>query len=163
MNLDDPNLLIAHTDGACSGNPGPGGWGVVISGREKTVQGCGHEPATTNQRMELTAAIKALRKTQRTPRPLLIVTDSEYVQKGATEWLAGWKAKGWKNAHKKPVANRDLWEELDALLNDRAGPVGWQWVKGHSGDLGNEEADWLARQGAEGASGWRERREEVAA
>lgn len=132
------------TDGACSGNPGPGGWGVVLryNGKEKEL--CGGEPATTNNRMELMAAIRALEALKR-PMPVTLTTDSQYVKNGMTQWLAGWKARGWKTADKKPVKNVDLWQRLEAALAPH--DVRWQWVKGHAGHPENERADELARQG----------------
>ena len=134
----------AFTDGACSGNPGPGGWGVVLrsNGHEKEL--FGGEAETTNQRMELTAAIEAL-KALRKPCRVTIHSDSRYVVQGMTEWIHNWKRKGWKNAGRQPVANRDLWEELDKLASQHE--VRWQWVKGHAGHAGNERADELARKG----------------
>ncbi|OWT58303.1 ribonuclease HI [Candidimonas nitroreducens] len=133
------------TDGACKGNPGPGGWGVLLrQGRhEKTLYG--GEPQTTNNRMELLAVIQALKALKR--RCTVVVhTDSQYVQKGMTEWLPGWKRRGWLTADKKPVKNADLWQELEALVREHS--LSWQWVRGHAGDPGNERADQLANQGA---------------
>ncbi len=139
-----PNKVIAYTDGACSGNPGPGGWGVYLRYGEHEKELCGGERETTNQRMELQAAIEAL-KALKKPCAITIVTDSKYVLNGITDWIHGWKKKGWKNSKKEPVANRELWEALDAL--NQIHDVDWQWVKGHSGDEGNERADELARAG----------------
>ena len=136
--------IIAYTDGACSGNPGPGGWGVWLRAGKHEKELCGGELETTNQRMELQAAIEAL-KALKKPSAITIVTDSKYVLNGITDWIHGWKKKGWKNSKKEPVANRELWEALDAL--NQKHQVQWQWVKGHSGDEGNERADELARQG----------------
>jgi len=136
--------IIAYTDGACSGNPGPGGWGVWLRYGEHEKELCGGERTTTNQRMELQAAIEAL-KALKKPSEITIVTDSKYVLNGITEWIHGWKKKGWKNSKKDDVANRELWEALDAL--NKVHKVTWQWVKGHSGDEGNERADELARAG----------------
>jgi len=138
--------LIIYTDGACSGNPGPGGWGVlmIFGDKEKTLKG--GELDTTNNRMELTAAIKALEaikpgfKGQTT-----LWTDSTYVMKGITEWIHGWKRRGWKKSDKKPVINADLWKMLDSLNAER--DIIWKWVKGHAGVEGNERADELAREG----------------
>lgn len=132
------------TDGACSGNPGPGGWGAVLryNGTDKELRG--GEPATTNNRMELMAAIRALEALKR-PMPVTLTTDSQYVKNGMTQWLAGWKARGWKTADKKPVKNVDLWQRLEAALAPH--DVRWQWVKGHAGHPENERADALARQG----------------
>jgi len=140
--------IEAYVDGACSGNPGPGGWGVLLraGGHEKEL--CGGEPATTNQRMELTAAIEALRALKR-PSHITIHSDSKYVVTGMTEWIHNWKPKGWKTAGKKPVANLELWQELDRLAAQHR--VTWQWVKGHAGHEGNERADELARRGVPGA------------
>ncbi|HID36013.1 MAG TPA: ribonuclease HI [Ghiorsea sp.] len=136
--------IIAYTDGACSGNPGPGGWGVWLRAGVHEKELCGGEKDTTNQRMELQAAIEAL-KALKKPSKITIVTDSKYVLHGITEWIHGWKKKGWKNSKKEPVANQELWQALDAL--NQMHDVDWQWVKGHSGDEGNEKADALARQG----------------
>jgi len=136
--------IIAYTDGACSGNPGPGGWGVWLKYGEHEKELCGGEKDTTNQRMELQAAIEAL-KALKKPCAITIITDSKYVLNGITNWIHGWKKKGWKNSKKEAVANRELWEALDAL--NQKHDVDWQWVKGHSGDEGNERADELARQG----------------
>lgn len=133
-----------YSDGACRGNPGPGGWGALLqwNGREKALYG--GEAETTNNRMELTAAIRALESLKR-PCDVELVTDSEYVRKGITEWLDGWKRRGWKTAAKKPVKNADLWLALDTLNQKHR--VRWRWVKGHSGDPGNEAADALANRG----------------
>ena len=136
--------IHAFTDGACSGNPGPGGWGVLLRSGNHEKELCGGEPATTNQRMELKAAIEALRALKR-PSRITIYSDSKYVVVGMTEWLPDWKRRGWKTAAKKPVANLDLWQELDALALIHK--VKWQWVKGHSGHPENERADELARRG----------------
>jgi ribonuclease HI len=132
------------TDGACKGNPGPGGWGALLrqGAHEKTL--FGGEPQTTNNRMELLAVIQALKALKR--RCTVVVhTDSQYVQKGMTEWLPGWKRRGWLTADKKPVKNADLWQELDALVREHE--LSWRWVRGHAGDPGNERADQLANQG----------------
>lgn len=138
-----PNVLI-YTDGACRGNPGPGGWGAVMisGGKEKDI--CGGELSTTNNRMELMAAIEALRALTR-PCKVELHTDSQYLRTGITEWLAGWKARGWRTAAKAPVKNEDLWRALDeARLRHE---VDWRWVKGHAGHELNERADALARRG----------------
>ena len=133
-----------YTDGACSGNPGPGGWGVVLiyNGRRKEI--FGGEAETTNNRMELTAAIHALEALKRRSAVDLF-TDSRYVKDGITQWIAGWKSKGWRTAAKKPVKNVDLWRLLDAQSGEH--DVAWHWVKGHDGDPENERADALARRG----------------
>ena len=131
-----------HTDGACSGNPGPGGWGAVLRWRGRKRELSGFEAATTNNRMELLAAISALDALKR-PMTVRLFADSEYLRKGITTWLPAWKARGWQTADKKPVKNQDLWERLEqALARHR---VEWHWVRGHSGDPGNERADQLAR------------------
>lgn len=143
--------LFAYTDGACSGNPGPGGWGVLLLAREgetevKRRELCGGEPETTNNRMELMAAITALETLER-PSSLTLVTDSSYVKDGINSWIHGWKARGWKTAAKKPVKNVELWQRLDAARERH--DVVWEWVKGHAGHPENERADELARQGME--------------
>jgi len=134
------------TDGACKGNPGPGGWGVLFKQgkHEKTLYG--GEANTTNNRMELQAVIQALRALKR-PSCVTIHTDSQYVQKGMTQWLTNWKARGWRTAAKAPVKNADLWQTLDALAATHT--LQWQWVRGHVGDPGNERADALANLGVE--------------
>lgn len=141
--------LYAYTDGACSGNPGPGGWGALLIARAdgavlKERELKGGEAETTNNRMELTAAIEALRALDRASR-ITLVTDSAYVKDGITKWIHGWKAKGWKTAAKKPVKNEDLWRALDA--ETRRHDITWEWVKGHAGHPENERADELARAG----------------
>ncbi|WP_395670668.1 ribonuclease HI [Phenylobacterium sp.] len=140
--------VIIHTDGACSGNPGPGGWGAILQygDTEKVLKG--GEPATTNNRMELMAAIQALEALTR-PCKVELHTDSQYVQKGIGEWIHGWKKRGWLTADKKPVKNDDLWKRLDAARLRHE--VDWRWVKGHAGHELNERADALARQGLEEA------------
>jgi len=132
------------TDGACRGNPGPGGWGVLMrfSGNEKTLHG--GEKETTNNRMELTAAIKGLEALTK-PCTVVITTDSQYVKNGITQWIINWKKKAWLTAAKKPVKNVDLWKQLDALTHKHH--VDWQWVRGHTGHVENERADKLANQG----------------
>mgnify|MGYP006271542057 FL=1 len=129
------------TDGACRGNPGPGGWGVVLEHRDRRRELRGAEAATTNNRMELRAAIEGLRAL-REPCEIDLATDSTYVMKGITEWIESWKARGWKTAARRPVANVELWQELDREAQRHR--VHWRWVKGHSGDPGNERADALA-------------------
>jgi ribonuclease HI len=135
-----------YTDGACKGNPGPGGWGALLRFGTEEKELFGGEPGTTNNRMELTAVIEALTALTR-PCEVVIHTDSQYVQKGITEWIHGWKAKGWKTASKEPVKNADLWRRLDALAAKH--DVDWRWVKGHAGHEGNERADQLANRGVE--------------
>ncbi|MEL6363784.1 MAG: ribonuclease HI [Pseudomonadota bacterium] len=137
-------MIIAYTDGACSGNPGPGGWGVVLLKGTAREELKGGERATTNNRMELMAAIKAL-ETADKGASMTIYTDSQYVKNGVTQWIKSWKKNGWKTASRKPVKNQDLWVVLDELANAR--PVEWRWVKGHSGDPENDRADALARAG----------------
>jgi len=132
------------TDGACSGNPGPGGWGAILRLGEREKEICGGEPLTTNNRMELLAAIRALEALKRRSE-VDLHTDSQYLRGGVTGWIRGWKRNGWKTADKKPVKNQDLWEELDALMQQH--DVAWHWVKGHAGHDENERADELARQG----------------
>lgn len=141
--------LFAYTDGACSGNPGPGGWGALLQAKEdgKVVKERtfkGGEAATTNNRMELLAAIHALESLTRKTE-ITIVTDSNYVKNGITSWIFGWKKNGWKNAAKKPVANAELWQRLDVANAQH--DVTWKWVKGHAGHAENERADELARAG----------------
>lgn len=137
--------VTIYTDGACSGNPGPGGWGALLQKPDKTKKMKGGAAETTNNRMELMAAIKALEVLADAPRKVQLYTDSTYVRDGLTQWLPNWKANGWKTANKKPVKNMDLWQRLDAA-NQRH-DVEWHWVKGHAGNEGNEVADELARQG----------------
>ena len=141
--------VTAYTDGACSGNPGPGGWGVLLQAHDDTRlvkerELSGGESATTNNRMELTAAIEALRALT-SPTAITVRTDSKYVRNGISKWILGWKANGWRTAAKKEVKNSDLWMQLDQL--QRAHDVRWEWVKGHADDPGNERADKLAREG----------------
>jgi ribonuclease HI len=136
--------VIIHTDGACSGNPGPGGWGVLLRYGETEKELCGGEPLTTNNRMELMAAIQALEALNR-PCRVDLHTDSKYVMTGITEWIRGWKARGWKTADKKPVKNDDLWRRLDEARARHE--VTWRWVKGHAGHELNERADALANRG----------------
>lgn len=138
--------VIIHTDGACKGNPGPGGWGAIIQFGDKTKEMSGGEPLTTNNRMELTAAIMALEALTR-PCRIDLHTDSKYVMDGITGWIHGWKARGWKTADKKPVKNDDLWKRLDIARARHE--VKWHWVKGHAGHALNERADQLANRGIE--------------
>lgn len=145
---------VIHTDGACSGNPGPGGWAVIVDHGGVRTGRYGGEPATTNNRMEMTAMIAAFREAARTGGEVIIRADSEYVLKGLTEWLPGWEARGWRNASGKPVVNRDLWEGMKAAraAASKAGArVSLEHVRGHSGDPGNEACDELAVRGREEA------------
>lgn len=151
MTDQDANPLVeAFTDGACSGNPGPGGWGALLRRGDDEREISGGERSTTNNRMELRAAIEALNAVADGSR-VRIYTDSQYVMKGITEWIRNWKARGWLTAAKKPVKNVDLWRELDTATAKH--DVEWQWVKGHSGHEGNERADALARGGIDQALG----------
>lgn len=136
--MDDVEIF---TDGACSGNPGPGGWGAILRAKGKEKELAGAEDNTTNNRMEMMAVIAALEALTR-PCRVTITTDSQYVMKGMTEWLAGWKAKNWKTAAKKPVKNVELWQRLDSAAAQHK--VSWQWVRGHDGHAENERADQLA-------------------
>ncbi len=138
------DAVVIYTDGACRGNPGPGGWGVILSYKGKIKELFGAEEHTTNNRMELMAAIKALESLKR-PCLVEIYCDSSYVLKGITDWLPNWKKRGWKTAAKTPVKNEDLWRRLDAAIVEHK--IQWKWVKGHSGDKGNNRADELANIG----------------
>ncbi len=137
-------VVHIHTDGACKGNPGPGGWGVLLTCNGEEREMFGGEPSTTNNRMEMTAVIEALRALKR-PSKVVLHTESTYVMRGITEWIHGWKAKGWRTAAKEPVKNVDLWKVLDAECAKHA--IEWKWVRGHSGHAGNERADGLANRG----------------
>lgn len=142
--IQRPKVTV-YTDGACKGNPGPGGWGAWLSAGGHDKELFGGEANTTNNRMELTAVIEALASLKRTCE-VTLYTDSQYVRKGITEWIIGWKQRGWQTADKKPVKNVDLWQRLDGLRHLHQ--VDWRWVKGHAGDPGNERADALANKGA---------------
>ena len=136
--------VIIYTDGACRGNPGPGGWGVLIKYREHSKEMYGGDASTTNNKMELTAAIEALKEIKE-PCEITLYTDSKYVLKGIEEWIHNWKKRGWKGSNRKPVKNIELWKKLDELRDKHT--IKWNWVKGHSGDPGNETADMLANRG----------------
>jgi len=136
--------VVIYTDGACRGNPGPGGWGVWLQSGSNTKELCGGEANTTNNKMELRAAIEGLNALNR-KCSVVLYTDSTYVLKGITEWLPNWKKRNWKTASKKPVQNADLWQALDKASQQHE--IDWRWVKGHSGDPGNEKADELANRG----------------
>ena len=143
--------LYAYTDGACSGNPGPGGWGVLLLAKDgetviRSRELSGGEANTTNNRMELLAAINALNALEK-PSSITVITDSVYVKDGITKWIFGWKSRGWKTATKKPVKNEDLWKCLDVATQQHS--VTWKWIKGHAGHEENEKADKLARTGME--------------
>jgi ribonuclease HI len=142
------NPVEIHTDGACKGNPGPGGWGVLLKSGSSQKELFGGERETTNNRMELTAVIEALQALKR-PCKVSLYLDSEYVRKGITEWIHGWKARGWRTAAKQPVKNVELWQRLDALVASSGHQIDWHWVKGHAGDPGNERADALANRGVD--------------
>ena len=142
--MSDRNRVVAYTDGACKGNPGPGGWGVWLKSGEKSRELCGGEKNTTNNRMELMAAIQAL-ETLKRPCEVILYTDSQYLRQGITSWIKRWRSNGWRTAAKQPVKNAELWQRLDAAIGEHQ--VDWRWVKGHAGDPGNERADALANQG----------------
>ncbi|PSK93760.1 RNase HI [Murinocardiopsis flavida] len=148
--MANDHVVIVHTDGACSGNPGPGGWGAVLRYGDHVKELRGGEPATTNNRMELMAAIAALEALRRA-ETVRVHTDSTYVRNGITSWVAGWKRNGWVTRAKTPVKNADLWRRLEEAAS--AHQVEWVWVRGHAGDPGNERADALARAGAAEAAG----------
>jgi len=139
-------IVTIYTDGACSGNPGPGGWGALLEQDAKSKEICGGASDTTNNRMELSAAIHALNALKR-PSHVALHTDSTYVKDGITKWMNNWKKNGWKTAAKKPVKNKDLWIDLDEAIARHT--ISWHWVKGHAGHPGNEKADQLANQGME--------------
>ncbi len=142
--MSGEDVVDIYTDGACSGNPGPGGWGVLMIYKDREKELCGGEQATTNNRMELMAAIQALEALKRDAH-VRIHTDSNYVKDGITKWIHGWKKNGWKNAAKQPVKNAELWRRLEAAISTHK--VSWHWVKGHSDHPENDRADALARQG----------------
>jgi ribonuclease HI len=144
--LDEKNIIDIYTDGACSGNPGPGGWGALLKLGDKEKEIFGGEKDTTNNRMELLAVIEALKAMKR-PVQARVYTDSQYVQKGISEWIINWKKRGWKTADKKPVKNADLWQLLDVEAGKHS--LEWIWVKGHAGHEFNERADELARRGVD--------------
>ncbi|MDW5444967.1 ribonuclease HI [Polaromonas sp. SM01] len=138
--------VVIYTDGACKGNPGPGGWGALMTTGDSVKELFGGELDTTNNRMEMTAVIEALAALKR-PCQVTLYVDSQYVLKGMTEWIKGWKARGWRTASKEPVKNVDLWQKLDALVSGSGHKIDWRWVRGHDGDPGNERADVLANKG----------------
>ena len=148
------NHIEIHTDGACKGNPGPGGWGVLLRSGHTEKELFGGELATTNNRMELTAVIEVLAALKR-PCKVSLYLDSEYVRKGITEWIHGWKARGWRTASKQPVKNVELWQRLDELVATAGHHIEWHWVRGHTGDPGNERADALANRGVDQVLGRR--------
>ena len=137
------NMIYIYTDGACKGNPGPGGWGALLKYNQHKKEINGFSLETTNNIMELTAVIEALSIIKKTS-DITIITDSNYVKDGITKWIDNWKNKGWKTANKKPVKNKELWEKLDSLRNNHN--ITWEWVRGHTGNPGNEKADELANQ-----------------
>ena len=137
-------MIEIFTDGACRGNPGPGGWGALLRSGKHEKELCGGEHHTTNNRMEMTAVIESL-KALKNPSEVILTTDSQYVRKGITEWIEGWKKKNWQTAARKPVKNADLWKEMDKLAAGHT--IDWRWVKGHSGHAENERVDDLANRG----------------
>ena len=142
--MSSDRLIHIYTDGACRGNPGPGGWGALLKCNSYSKEINGASQLTTNNIMELTAVIESL-KLIKNPSKIIITTDSTYVKNGITEWIHNWKLKGWKTANKKPVKNKQLWQELDVLTTNHQ--IEWKWVKGHAGHAGNERADELANEG----------------
>ncbi|MBD9665723.1 ribonuclease HI [Variovorax beijingensis] len=146
------NEVVIYTDGACKGNPGPGGWGAWLKSGATEKELFGGELNTTNNRMELTAVIEGLAALKR-PCKVILYLDSQYVRMGITEWIRGWKAKGWRTSTKQPVKNVELWQKLDKLVAEGGHVIEWRWVKGHSGDVGNERADMLANKGVDRALG----------
>ena len=144
LTMSSDRLIHIYTDGACRGNPGPGGWGAILLCDNYKKEIKGSSQLTTNNIMELTAVIESL-KLIKNPSKIIITTDSTYVKNGITEWIHNWKLKGWKTANKKPVKNKQLWQELDVLTNNHQ--IEWKWVKGHAGHAGNERADELANEG----------------
>ena len=146
------NEVVIYTDGACKGNPGPGGWGAWLKSGATEKELFGGELNTTNNRMELTAVIEGLAALKR-PCKVVLYLDSQYVRMGITEWIRGWKAKGWRTSTKQPVKNVELWQKLDKLVAEGGHAIEWRWVKGHSGDPGNERADMLANKGVDKALG----------
>ena len=148
------NSVDIYTDGACKGNPGPGGWGVLMKSGPTERELFGGERLTTNNRMELMAVIQGLQALKR-PCSVNLYVDSQYVLKGMTEWLRGWKAKGWRTSTNQPVKNVELWQALDELVNKSGHAIDWHWVRGHDGNAGNERADVLANRGVEVALGRR--------
>ena len=146
------NEVVIYTDGACKGNPGPGGWGAWLKSGATEKELFGGELNTTNNRMELTAVIEGLAALKR-PCKVILYLDSQYVRMGITEWIRGWKAKGWRTSTKQPVKNVELWQKLDKLVAEGGHVIEWRWVKGHSGDVGNERADMLANRGVDKALG----------
>ena len=146
--MNSNKIINIYTDGACKGNPGPGGWGALLEYEGYTKEIKGFSPLTTNNIMELKAVFEAL-KIIKYPSKIIIMTDSKYVKNGISDWINNWKAKGWKTANKKPVKNKELWQELDNLSSNHE--IEWKWVKGHAGHPGNEKADQLANEGIENA------------
>ncbi len=140
--------VTLYTDGACKGNPGPGGWGVLLISGNTEKEIFGGELATTNNRMEMTAVIEGLQALKK-PCQVTLYLDSQYVRQGITEWIHGWKARGWRTAAKQPVKNVDLWQRLDGVVSTSGHQIDWHWVKGHAGDPGNERADALANRGVD--------------